>query len=114
MAESLGRVLKTLRESAGLTLRDVESKTHVSNGYLSLLENDKVKAPSPKALFDLAKAFEIDYMELMRLAGYPIPTSQNTPQLSVVFRGAERLSQDEQQEIQDIINLKLKKKREKE
>lgn len=41
-----GEYWKSLRMKKGLTLRQTEDATGISNGYLSQLENDKIKKPS--------------------------------------------------------------------
>ena len=112
MAEELGSYLKGLRGDWGLSLRDIEGRCTISNGYLSLLEHDKVKQPSPKVLWSLAQCYEVDYLDLMRRAGYPVPTEPHTPKHSgFVFRGTERLTHEEREEIQDIISMKLSRRR---
>jgi transcriptional regulator with XRE-family HTH domain len=67
---SLDKRLKSLRKSLGLTLRNVEQKTDISNAYLSQLENGKAKSPSPAVLLKLSNLYEIDQIELLQLAGY--------------------------------------------
>jgi transcriptional regulator with XRE-family HTH domain len=110
--EGLGPYLKGLREDACLTLRDVESRSGVSNGYLSLLEHGKVKEPSPKALWSLAECYRVDYLDLMRRAGYPVPHAPAMPSTpGFAFRGTERLSESDREEIQQIIAMKLRRKR---
>lgn len=42
----IGERFKTIRESQGKTLRDVEKATGISNAYLSQLENGKIHRPS--------------------------------------------------------------------
>ncbi len=112
MEETLGAYLSTLRADAGLSLREVETRTGVSNGYLSLLEHDRVKEPSPKSLYALAQCYGAEYLDLMRRAGYPVPPKADTSAApSVVFRGAERLNDDERREIQDLITFKLRRRR---
>lgn len=71
---NLGEYLKALRESKGLTLREVEKLSDVSNAYLSQLESEKIKRPSPTMLHKLAQVYEVKYELLMEKAGYP-PTS---------------------------------------
>lgn len=68
-----GEMLKTARQAKELSLRDVERVTEISNGYLSLLESNSVKQPSPHHLHRLATLYDIDYAELMRLVGYEMP-----------------------------------------
>ena len=70
---SLGNFLKASRQAKQLSLRDVERKTKISNPYLSQLESGKIQNPAPKVLYDLAQLYEISYVDLMRLADYPVP-----------------------------------------
>ena len=113
---ALGPYLRSLRETAGLTLRQVQERcdrsgSRMTNGYLSLLETGKVRAPNPNFLRTLADCYGADYLELMRRAGYPVPAPSNGGCDHVVFAGAEHLSEDERAEIQDIIALKLRRRR---
>jgi len=102
----LGAYLRALRAAAGITLREVHGRCGVSNGYLSLLEHDRIREPSPHVLHALAGCYEADYADLMRRAGYPMPDRQET----VAFAGADRLTPDEQAEVQAIIALKLRRR----
>ncbi len=74
-ALALGGYLAAVRSDRGFSLRQVEELTgkEVSNAYLSQLENDKVKQPSPNVLHALAVTYEIDYIGLMERAGYLTP-----------------------------------------
>ena len=73
---TLGQYLSSIRTDRGMTLRQVEQLTNkdVSNAYLSQIENDKIKQPSPNVLYGLAEIYEIDYEKLMELAGHILPT----------------------------------------
>ena len=108
MAETLGSYLRALRRQAGLSLRALEAGTGVSNAYLSQLERDHIKEPSPKVLWAVAECYQADYRDLLRRAGYPVPSTRP----SVTFAGAERLTPDEREEVQEIIALKLRRRRE--
>lgn len=57
-----------------MTLRDVEEATgkEVSNAYLSQIENEKIKKPSPNILLALSKVYKISYESLMSMAGYAV------------------------------------------
>lgn len=70
-----GTYFKALRESKGLTLRDVERKIDISNAYLSQLESGKVKHPSPNILHKLSEVYLVSYASLMEKVGYPVPTT---------------------------------------
>src|SRR5438552_899512 len=69
---TLGQVLKTTRVSLSKTLRDIETLTGISNGYLSQLESDLIKQPSPNHLHKLANVYGLAYVRLMELAGYAV------------------------------------------
>ena len=118
---SLGDYLKEIREDRQLSLRDVERLAkegnlgaEVSSGYLSMLERSGVKEPSPRVLYTLATIYEIEYMELMRKAGY-IPDDvslSSSPAVGFAFRGASQLSEDRKRRVQRMIEFELNDQRE--
>jgi transcriptional regulator with XRE-family HTH domain len=79
---TLGAELKRLRLLKGVTLRQVEKDTRVSNAYLSQLENEKAEQPSPRVLNKLAEYYEASYTGLMQLAGYLVNSKDATGDLS--------------------------------
>ena len=70
---TLGAVLKRARELRVLTARDTARAANISGAYLSKLEGDAVKKPSPQVLHSLSQALAVPYAELMRLSGYLVP-----------------------------------------
>jgi HTH-type transcriptional regulator, competence development regulator len=67
----LGEFLKRLREKKGVSLRDVENDTGISNAYLSQLETgERKKLPSPDRLKKLASYYNVSIQELLQKAGY--------------------------------------------
>ena len=113
MAEStdtLGGHLRLLRRLAGLTLRAVEAYCGISNAYLSQVERDRVKRPSTDVLRALASCYGADYTDLLRRAGHLLPPDGSALP-PVTFVGAEQLTEDERAEIQEIIALKLRRRR---
>ena len=70
---ALGSFLRKARGDAGLTQRDVERETGVSNAYLSQLESGKVREPSPRILHKLSGAYGVSYADLLVASGYPLP-----------------------------------------
>lgn len=103
---TLGQVLKARRGSLGKTLRDVETLTGISNGYLSQLESDAVKQPSPNHLYKLASTYGLEYARLMELAGY-VPARHIGAALSEdnaeTFRGIDELTDEDKRKIQQYI-----------
>jgi transcriptional regulator with XRE-family HTH domain len=69
MRKTLGQTLKDARQLSGLTLRQVEEATEISNAYLSQLENDKIKKPSANFLYKLASIYKIDLETLLYASG---------------------------------------------
>jgi len=103
---TLGQYLAELRQGKGLTFRELEAKTGISNGYLNLLEHDRVKQPSPEVLFKLANSYGVPFTSLMKLAGYPTETTkgshtdQNKEIAVALLKG---LSEDELDRVRDFI-----------
>jgi transcriptional regulator with XRE-family HTH domain len=69
-AHALGSYLKEVRKKSGLSLREVEEATDISNAYLSQLENGRVTQPSPHILHAVAAVYRVPYETLMERAGY--------------------------------------------
>ena len=117
---SIGTYLQQARHSRQLSLRDVQQLAkdkrlgaEISSGYLSMLERDEIKEPSPRILHTLAAIYEINYIELMREAGY-IPAKDVMEQASpafVAFRGAARLTEEQQARVQRMIDFELSETR---
>lgn len=75
--QSLGEFLQSARERKGLSLREVEKATGISNPYLSQVEKGKIQQPSPVPLHKLSELYEISYAQVLGLAGYPVPTESS-------------------------------------
>jgi transcriptional regulator with XRE-family HTH domain len=73
MAPSLGTVLRQARQVRELSAVDAARAAGISPAYLSKLEKDVVKRPSPHVLHQLSEALAVPYAELMRLNGYRVP-----------------------------------------
>ncbi len=103
---TFGSGLKAARELAGLSLRDVEAATGISNAYLSQLESNKIRRPSVFFLAKLARLYAIplehiiDALPEMRsLPGYIVPKP-------VVWKWLPPPQNDEeQQEMAEYLKL---------
>jgi transcriptional regulator with XRE-family HTH domain len=69
-SKDLGSVLRAARLRKGLSLRQVETRTSISNGYLSQLETGKTAQPSPHILRKLSDLYGVAYASIMTAAGY--------------------------------------------
>jgi HTH-type transcriptional regulator, competence development regulator len=79
MSPSFGTVLKQAREVRELSAVDAARSAGISAAYLSKLENDAVRKPSPPVLLQLSEALGLPYAELMRLSGYRVPGEPGEP-----------------------------------
>jgi transcriptional regulator with XRE-family HTH domain len=73
LSSSFGAMLKQAREVRELSAGEAARAAGISAAYLSKLENDAVKRPSPHVLHQLSEALSLPYAELMRLSGYRVP-----------------------------------------
>ncbi len=102
----LGAYLKQLRETQGLSLRDVQSKTAISNAFLSQIESGKVKNPSPVMLHKLATLYRVPYEHLMQRAGYPTPEPTLPAQRTkTVFHRFGNITQEEEEQLLDYLGF---------
>ena len=104
LARSFGAVLRQAREVRELSAVDAARSAGISTAYLSKLENDYVKTPSPHVLHQLSEALTVPYAELMRLNGYRVPGDDD--QLPVDSLGAALfadLTNDERIELLEYL-----------
>lgn len=106
---TLAEELKRLRALEGLTLRDVEKKTSITNGYLNQLENGKIKEPSPNILYKLSNVYNYSYETLLRLAGYQVPSRANSNLVAGTAFSAHTLTPDEEKELLDYLGFMRRK-----
>ena len=80
MKPTLGQYLASIRTDRKMTLREVEEATNrqVSNAYLSQIENDRIRKPSPNILHSLAEIYAISFENLMDKAGYLMPSTRRS------------------------------------
>jgi HTH-type transcriptional regulator, competence development regulator len=104
LAASFGAVLKLAREVRELSTGDAARAAGISAAYLSRLESDAVKRPSPPVLHQLSLALAVPYVELMRLSGYHVPGDDEndaTDAVGVALFGG--LSADEREELLEYL-----------
>lgn len=63
-------MLRRARIHRELSLRDVERRTEISNAHISQIEKGRIRRPEPAILFELAKAYDLNYALLAEWAGY--------------------------------------------
>ena len=102
---AFGALLKRAREVRELSGTDAARAAGISAAYLSKLENDAVKRPSPPVLLQLSEALAVPYADLMRLAGYHVPgeTSGTAAAAAVSAALFADLADDEREELLEYL-----------
>lgn len=67
--KELGLYLKKIREDRNLSLRQVDYKSDLSYSHLSMIENG-VRKPTALTLKELARVYNVNYIDLYEKAGY--------------------------------------------
>ena len=104
MTSSFGTLLRQAREVRELSGADAARAAGISAAYLSKLESDAVKRPSPIVLHRLSEALAVPYADLMRRSGYQVPGElQATPEQSVSAALFADITDDERDELLEYL-----------
>lgn len=104
MGRSFGAVLRQAREVRGLSAVEAARAAGISAAYLSRLENDAVKRPSPHVLHQIGEALAVPYAELMRLTGYPLPGGSGANRADTLGAALfADLTDDEREELLEYL-----------
>jgi transcriptional regulator with XRE-family HTH domain len=109
----LGAALREARERRGLSLREVERRTGIRNAHLSQLETGTIVRPEMALLWDLAEAYELDFSELLRLAGHtrgPETGGERRQRMTVALRALGELTPEDQAAALEYM-ARLKRRR---
>lgn len=114
---SLGKSLKESRKNVGLTLRQVEEMTGISNAYLSQLENDKIKNPSVNILSKLSSLYKVSLKTLLSDAKIIDKKEAQQEEINLSFAQkiafrAEDLTEEERNDILKYLEFIKSRKKE--
>lgn len=100
MANELGNMLKKKRESLGLSLREASRRTNgkISHSFISAIEkgvntHGKPFTPTPDALEELAKVYDLNFLSLMSKAGY-LGSMKLSGKPKITVEGSEKMFAD--------------------
>lgn len=105
---NLGKRLKDYREMLGLTLKQVNEQTGITNSRLSKIERGKLVCP-PADLKKLARIYEVKLISLYLEAGYI--DNGDLMEYQLFFKGINELDDEEKQHIQKQIDFIISRKR---
>lgn len=105
MPATTGTLLRQARSVRDLSLVEAARAATISPAYLSRLEGDAVKKPSPHILHQLSDALGLPYAELMRLSGYRLPDGgdQQSTGSTVAAALFADLTDDERDELLEYL-----------
>lgn len=107
---TLGEYLRAARTKAGLSIRELERLTGVTNGYLTKLELNQKKNPSADVLQRLADVLELDASDLLAYIG--VKPASVLPPAPVYFRKKYGLSAANAREVAKLIEKYLNEEQE--
>jgi transcriptional regulator with XRE-family HTH domain len=94
---TLGEYLRTERERAGLSQRQLASRVGIHNSYLARLENGETANPAADVLQRIADVLEISSTDLLAFIGVKPP--EGLPELAPYLRAKYRMSDTAIQEM---------------
>jgi HTH-type transcriptional regulator, competence development regulator len=104
MAPSIGTALRQAREVRELSAVDAARASAISPAYLSRLENDAVRKPSPHVLHRLSETLGLPYADLMRLSGYRVPEEAERSTTEAIGSALfANLPEDEREELLEYL-----------
>jgi transcriptional regulator with XRE-family HTH domain len=113
--ETFGAVLRRIRQSKGLTQRDVARRIDMDFAYFSRLETDRLTGlPTRPTVEKIAQAMQCtntETAELLAAAGRISEEMQARPELRRLFRTAAQLSPSALEELVQQAEERLKRQR---
>ncbi len=101
-----GEYLKLQRQKQKLSLKDVYMKSGITDSKLSRVERGEGHGLEPMELKKLAQIYDVNTISLYLLAGYI--SEDDLKGYRFVFKNANLLTNEEQDNIQTQINLMTK------
>jgi transcriptional regulator with XRE-family HTH domain len=95
---SLGQAIRTIRQEAGLSQKELAEAAGIDQSYLSMIESDQRRNPGTRIMARLAQALRVSMDELAARAGY-LPRAQPSDALAEqalrLFRQLPRWRQED-------------------
>ena len=105
---TIGDRIKVRRKELGLSQIDIFEKCNITSGALSKIENGK-NTPSAIAFYKLSQVLECDMNWLITGNSYNMQKTNICKNEETLLNGFRELSSDDQDELLDILQLKLNK-----
>ena len=106
---AFGKLIELMRRRKGWTVEELASEADLDIGDVLLIEDDLAVPPEPRAVYQLAKVFEIPQINLMQVSGLTVPRDPNLRQETVRFaarsQSVEKLSQSEHLALEQFVSV---------
>lgn len=104
----IGKRIRQRRKELGFSQTDIYDKCDITSGALSKIENGKI-TPSVVAFFKLSEILECDMNWLATGNSSHLQNSKECDQENLLLNGFKQLSADDQSELLEILQMKLRK-----
>lgn len=105
-ARNLGALLRSARERAGLSLRELTAVTGLPTTTLKYLEDGRSADPSPDSLMRVAEALKIDPARIDRISGDHL--ARSLPGQRTYFRSKNKATEEQLDQIEAFVAGLLK------
>lgn len=89
MPTNIGSYIADLRKEKNWSQRELSEKSGISNTEISRIEAGKRTNPTPSTLRALADALQVEYRDLMKLAGYIEEVHDKDKFYELVFKDSD-------------------------
>jgi transcriptional regulator with XRE-family HTH domain len=89
MPTNIGTYIADLRAEKKWSQRELADKSGISNTEISRIESGKRTNPTPATLRSLADALQVEYRDLMKLAGYIEEVHEEDKFYELVFKDSD-------------------------
>lgn len=116
--ERFGRYLRELRERAGMRMKELADKMGWTSVYVSDIERGRRNPPSPAKIVKIGEILGVDSKQLLDLANKErrrvvLDLDEESPARMdfalMLARSWDGMTDDEAEELKDILNRRLKK-----
>lgn len=104
----IGNRIKARRNELGLTQTDIYRECGIASGALSKIENGKT-TPSIIAFYRLSQVLECDMNWLATGVSSNLQSMDICKNEELILEGFRQLSSDDQDEIMEILHMKLRR-----
>lgn len=105
----IGKFVRDVREARHMSQAELARRCRLSRAYINALESGNVKEPSAKTLSILARALNVDILEMLEASGAITENQQaqvkSEPELATYLRRNRELSEESVQHILRLIRL---------